>query len=243
MVSSYLRRYHRERRLAADLKRMAAEHPGLVLSEDPATRLEALEGPLALEASRSGIVRHVPVRIVFPEAYPFEEPRAFDFDDRFLPHHPDRHFYSDGMCCIWLPWASEWRRTDPGALLDFMARLIVFLNHQLIFDVSRKWPVAFWGHGRDGYRQYLVEQLQIADADLAKFTELLTDGRRVAYLPCPCGSGKKARFCHLAVVDELASKIGRTRLKERVLWINEPVQPSVDTQKRQLVDTAKPSIN
>jgi hypothetical protein len=102
-----------------------------------------------------------------------------------------------------------------------MAQLAIFFNHQLIYDVSGKWPVAARGHGPDGYREFLVERLAISEQDFPKFIPLLTDGARVAYTPCPCGSGKQAKRCHVGAVNELISQIGRRRLRDRVLWISE----------------------
>ena len=201
---------------------MEEHYPELEFGPDPATELEAFEGVLPLDAPRSGVVRRIPVRIVFPPSYPEEEPQAFDYTDTFLPHTSLRHFYSaDGRCCLWLPWDSKWQAHRSDALLDFMAHLAIFFNHQLLFDVSGKWPVPARGHGRDGYREFLVEKLGISQEDFPRFIPLLLDGTGMAYLPCPCGSSKYAKRCHLPVINELVSKIGRTSLRERVTWINE----------------------
>lgn len=201
---------------------MAEHYPELAFRWDPATGLEAFEGALPLVAPKSGVVRRIPVRIVFPRSYPDGEPRAFDYTDKFLPHTSLRHFYSaDGRCCLWLPWDSKWQPHRRDALLDFMAHLAIFFNHQLLFDINAKWPVPARGHGRDGYREFLVEKLRVSGQDFPSFIPLLLDGARVAYLPCPCGSGKQAKRCHLVVVNELLSKIGRASLREHVAWIKE----------------------
>jgi hypothetical protein len=102
-----------------------------------------------------------------------------------------------------------------------MTHLAVFLNNQLVFDSIGKWPAVARGHGRDGYREFLLEQLGISPADFEMFIPLLTDGRRVAYLPCPCGSGKQAIRCHMPIVNRLISKIGRSTLRDQVAWIAE----------------------
>jgi hypothetical protein len=131
---------------------MAEHYPELLFGSDPVTGCEAFEGVLPLVAVRSGVVRRVPVRIIFPVGYPDDEPRAFDHTDRFLPHTAVRHFYSgDGRCCLWLPWDSRWQPSRHDGLLDFMAHLSIFFHHQLIFDVSGQWPVPARGHGRNGY--------------------------------------------------------------------------------------------
>jgi hypothetical protein len=128
---------------------------------------------------REANLRRIPVRIVFPRGYPDQEPRAFDHTDKFLPHTPLRHFYSsDGRCCLWLPWDSQWQAHRNDALLDFMAHLAVFFNHQLLFDVSGKSPVPARGHGRHGYREFLVEKLGISPQEFSSFVPLLVDGAR-----------------------------------------------------------------
>ena len=169
-LSSYIRKYKRERRLIADRPLMAEHYPELGFGSDPVTGLEAFEGILPLVARRSGVVRRIPVRIVFPRSYPDEEPRAFDYTHKFLPHTSLRHFYTaDGRCCLWLPWDSKWQAYQSNVLLDFMAHLATFFNHQLLFDVSGKWPVPARGHGRDGYREFLVEKLGISQEDFPRF--------------------------------------------------------------------------
>ena len=220
-LSNYIRKYKRERRLIADRPLVAEHYPELGFGSDPVTGLEAFEGILPLVARRSGVVRRIPVRIVFPRSYPDEEPRAFDYTQKFLPHTSLRHFYSaDGRCCLWLPWDSKWQTHQSDVLLDFMAHLAIFFNHQLLFDVSGKWPVPARGHGRDGYREFLVEKLGISQEDFPRFISLLLDGAGMAYLPCPCGSGKYAKRCHLIVINKLVSKIGKTSLRECVASIN-----------------------
>ena len=209
---------------------MAEHYPELGLGSDPVTGLEAFEGVLPLVPARTGIVRRIPVRIVLSRGYPDEEPRAFDYTDKFLPHTSLRHFYSaDGRCCLWLPWDSKWQANRSDALLDFMAHLAIFFNHQLLFDVSGKWPVPARGHGREGYREFLVEKLGISQEEFPSFVPLLVDGARVTYLPCPCGSGKQAKRCHLVVVNELISRICRANLRDQVAWINEVTCPETPT--------------
>jgi SEC-C motif-containing protein len=206
---------------------LIAEHyPELYFGPDPVTGCEAFEGVLPLVAAKSGVVRRIPVRIIFPVGYPDDEPRAFEHTDRFLPHSPMRHFYSaDGRCCLWLPWDSQWQPARHDGLLDFMAHLSIFFHHQLLFDVSGKWPVSARGHGRNGYREFLSETLGISHQEFPRFVPLLVDGARIAYLPCPCGSGKHAKRCHLVLVNKLISKIGRARLRAQVAWINEVTWP------------------
>lgn len=201
---------------------MAEHYPELTLGEDPSSGLEALTGPLPLVTARSGIVRRIPLLIAFPPAYPDDEPRVFDHTGRFLPHDWSRHFYSeDGRCCLWLPWDSQWDGRSKDGMLDFMAHVAIFFGHQLLFDATTKWPIPAWGHGRDGYREFLVERLGVTEADFPNFIPLLLDGPRVAYLPCPCGSGKYAKRCHLRLVNELISRVGRSEVRGRVAWITE----------------------
>lgn len=171
-------------------------------------------------APKSGVVRHVPVRIIIPSRYPDQEPKAYDYTDRFLPHDESRHFYRrETHGCLWLPWDSEWDGNKSEALLDFIAHVVIFFNHQILFDLTGKWPVPSRAHGRAGYREFLVETLGIPDVRFEAFVPLLLDGPRVAYLPCPCGSGRHSKWCHLLKVNELISKIGWTELREYVIWI------------------------
>lgn len=229
-VSDFIREHRRERRLMSDFRLVAEHYPELVQVSEPSSGLEALQGPLSIVSPKTKLVRRVPVRIVFPLTYPNREPRAFDYTDRFLPHTWLRHFHSDdGRCCLWLPWNSLWDWSRGDALLDYLAHVVIFFNHQLLFDVSHKWPVEARGHGPDGFQEFLIEELGITADQFFDFVPLLTDGPRVAYLPCPCGSGKHAKRCHLVLINRLISKIGRSDLRSCVEWI-------VRVERRRLTD-------
>ena len=169
---------------------MAEHYPELSFGADAVTGCEAFEGVLPLVAAKSGVVRGILVRIIFPVGYPDDEPRAFDHTDRFLPHAAMRHFYSaDGRCCLWLPWDSQWQPGRHDGLLDFMAHLSIFFttNSSSMSAASGLFQPEVTG---ERYREFLSETLGISHQEFPRFVPLLVDGARVAYLPCPCGSGE-----------------------------------------------------
>jgi len=147
----------------------------------------------------------------FPEAYPLEEPAAYDIGTRFkaLPGKTltDRHLGINGWCCLWLQSRSEWKPDDPDALVHFLRKLTAFFERQLICDVVNRWPGPEYAHGYAGYVQDIRETL--GDAGIVACYECLLRGtakprRREA---CPCGQGENYVLCHKSVFDQLSGRM------------------------------------
>jgi hypothetical protein len=198
-------------RFKADTALIAENFPTLVFRIDEETQLVFLEGPIAIR-SDCGITTSIETRLIFPRNYPEVEPLAFDATGRFKPCPgktiEDRHIYSTGQCCLWLPPRTPWRSSNPYALRDFLDQLVVFFDRQLIYDDADVWPGPAYGHREEGYRQFIQEELQ-NDPDLAHaLTPLIMRkifvGRNE---DCPCGSKRKFKKCHLRIVDEIQLRI------------------------------------
>ena len=103
----------------------------------------------------------------------------------------DLHFYPDGGCCLGLQFLADRRTT----LKEFMDELVVPFFYRLSYaDVhglgtTRKFLWGEYSHGDQGLREYLSDV-----ADIARHGQGRND-------PCPCGSGRKYKRCHLGEVD------------------------------------------
>lgn len=183
----------------------------------------SLEGPIVYQ-SDSGIETRVTVRIVFPDSYPRQEPRVYDPVDRFV-HDADGHFItdaeSDGRCCLWLDWETDWDPREPGALIRFIDQVALFFYRQLIFEERGRtdWPGPARGHGVDGYYEFLQDALR---ANVEELRGLLPALERYGLYPrygtCPCGSGRPYRTCHLDAVRRVVERVGQRALERRIAY-------------------------
>ena len=202
-------------RLTHDKGLVAAGYPTLEYYTEADTDHLYLEGVLTYD-SESGIRDHIKTRIVFPAFYPEQEPRAYDIANYF-PHTLERHFYKDsyseGRCCLWLPPKSKWKPDDPNAILIFLDELVMFFERQLIFDATGKWPGPQYGHGYNGYKEWVKEVLNVDGQSLGTLTSVLISSAKISRNdPCPCGSLIKYKNCHLHRIEHIRREIDRSIL-------------------------------
>jgi SEC-C motif len=199
-------------RLAQDRAVVAARYPDLTFRVDEGAEQVFVEGSLTLRGE-SGVPERIGVCAAFPPGYPGAEPEVFDVGDRF-PHILDRHFFPDGKCCLWLPPTSRWNGADPEGLGAFLEEVAIFFDKQLTCDVVGYFPGAQWGHGTAGYIEFVRELMggneQLLTAFTPVFAGILTPGRNS---PCPCGSGRKYKRCHLDFAQRIVEQVGKDLLQ------------------------------
>ena len=106
----------------------------------------------------------------------------------------DLHFYADGACCLGIRSAPQ-----RGLKIDaFLNELVIPFLYRLSYTTKYGVDAArndLWGeysHGDEGHRDYKREMLRLAGAKAGR------NG------PCPCGSGRKYKRCHLDEVEGVA---------------------------------------
>jgi hypothetical protein len=209
----------RARRLKADVLLVEREYPGLSFVRGEQTEFV---GTITI-GSCAGIETPIKTNVVIPNSYPDIEPVAFEVGGRF-PKTRDAHFADDGSCCLWLPWETGWDGRRPEAILAFLGQVVVFFHRQLVYEATgyRRWPGGAWEHGQAGYGQYVSHALAIQRVALVNFLPALSDWQVTdKYQPCPCGSGKKLRWCHGPAIEELMRHVGRRQIENRAqAWLD-----------------------
>lgn len=199
------------RELLADRALVAEHYPDLAFRVEPDSGLMCLAGNITLRAD-CGVPTEILIRIVFPMGYPDLEPAAFDAAGRFLVSD-DRHITRGGRFCLWLPPCSRWDKNDPNRLGRFVDEVTVFLERQLIYDVTGVWPGAQYKHGAEGYDELMLSVLGGHEDHFRIFFPVIVGlehlGRNSL---CLCGSGKKYKRCHAEAVEEIMVRIGRNTL-------------------------------
>lgn len=205
-------------RLAHDKALVGEHYPGLRHRVDQYARSVSLAGTITLR-TESGIPTKIEARVEFPHGYPDQEPRVYESGGRF-PYEPDRHFFPDGRCCLWLRPESKWDSKDPDYLLRVLDETVLFFERQLIHDLypNAPWPGGERGHGRLGYAEYVHEWLGEDEKLLLALTPVLTgDIRMGRNAPCPCGSGAKYKRCCLARIEGMKRRVGTVVLREALI--------------------------
>jgi hypothetical protein len=190
-------------RLAHDRQLIRSKYPALRYGLNHRKKVVFLQGQIVLKEEVSGIPTSIGTKIIFEDDYPRIEPYALDISNLFK-HIADRHFYKDGVCCLWLPPESQWKPEDENSLLDFIDQVAIFFERQLIYDAGGIWAWGERGHGVSGYIEYIQERLGVNVQKLRIFLSLIT--RKIGLEKksrCPCGSKRPYQFCHLPAVIEL----------------------------------------
>ncbi len=186
-------------------------YPDLAFRVDPDSSLMCLAGNLTLRAD-CGVPTEIFIRIVFPTDYPDSEPAAYDTLGRF-PVSDDRHIVKGGRFCLWLPPCSRWDKDDPSRLLRFLDEVVVFLERQLVYDVTGVWPGAQYKHRIEGYEEFMLSVLGGREDYFRIFFPVILGQEHLGRNSlCLCGSGKKYKRCHAQAIEEIMVRMGRNTL-------------------------------
>ncbi len=171
-----------------------------------------LEGILTIKGP-ANVPYSVALSIKFPDTYPNTLPKVFDPIGRFPPDL-DRHVLSDGSFCLWLPIDLPLNLERGNTIVDFLDHVALFLERQLIYEVTGLWPGKAWAHGTEAFIDYIGEHLggsELIEIFGAVLSGIIKVGRNDR---CLCGSGKKYKHCHLEKVEYVQRHIRVDYLKE-----------------------------
>jgi len=186
-----------------------ADYSDLTYALNHRSKQVFLDGVIKLRAE-CGIPTRIRTRVMFGDGYPGDEPLAFEIGNLFL-HTADRHFYSDGCCCLWLPVESQWKSDNPTALHTFLDHVSTFFERQLIYDASpeKQWAWGQRGHGIKGYLEFIQDRLGNDTSLIGRFVGVLSGKEQISpNSHCPCLSGKKYKSCHLICISKLVTDLG-----------------------------------
>jgi hypothetical protein len=141
------------------------------------------------------------IRLEYPRHYPKDPPRVFDHDRVFTPTL-DGHLFDTHEMCLTLPEREEFTKISEQLTHEVLSAALVWCHKRLIFDRTRKWPGPAEQHGLLAVVDLLIERHVITDVPtMSNWLEqhATTNNAFCApdvYAPCPCGSGKRLKFCH-----------------------------------------------
>ena len=116
----------------------------------------------------------------------------------------DLHFYSDdNACCLGLKFPDNKSLSIRSFLEELVIPFFYRLSYTETFGIaaSRKDLWGEYSHGKKGQLEYLMEISNFANQNPSRND------------PCPCGSGKKFKKCHIDDVESLKRR-SRVVVKE-----------------------------
>lgn len=148
-------------------------------------------------ARPAGPITTFDIKIVTGNRYPVHEPKVFEIGGR-IPRSPDRHINDDGDCCltVWEEWLAISDDTRFAAFLNGPLR--EFFLAQYWFEKTGKWPFGERSHGEKGLVEAFADVLKIQNKkqNVIYYLRLLSQEWPKGHWLCPCGSGKRLRYCH-----------------------------------------------
>jgi hypothetical protein len=152
-----------------------------------------VRGTFSVVSEHGHLYEIVGLRIVYPSSFPArnQPPTVYleSHHDRWVKGG-DSHIENDWRICLFVPFESGIDFSETTSLNDLFAVIHTFLFKQRVYqrrlvrsrlDGSKaEWPGEDRSHGLQGIREAIRDGGGIGRND-----------------PCPCGSGKKFKRCHL----------------------------------------------
>jgi hypothetical protein len=155
-----------------------------------------IRGAFSVISEHGHVYETVRLRLVYPPTFPArnQSPLVYleSHRDRWV-NRGDSHIESDWRLCLFVPSESGIVFDDPTSLNDLFAVIHTFLFKQRIYqrrllqsqlkEGKAKWPGEDRSHGLQGIREAVRDSGGVGRND-----------------PCPCGSGRKFKHCHLGTL-------------------------------------------
>lgn len=166
----------------------------------------------------AGPITQFDITMVFVPGFPHREPKVFEVGGR-IPRCADRHINPDGDCCVtvWEHWLAS---ADDHSFASFVNGPVheYFLG-QYWCERTGKWPFGERAHGLRGLEEAYADALGIPNKkkDVIYHLRLLSKDWPKGHWLCPCGSGKRLRYCHrgemMALHERIPPRIARRMLR------------------------------
>jgi hypothetical protein len=149
------------------------------------------------------------IELVLPPDSALALPAVWEAGGRIPRVADPHHVNADGSLCVILPEAFWYRYPDGLSLSEYLnGPLRRHLSGQAMVLRGEKWPAGEWGHGFQGMFQFYEELFNARDGNqLLSFLNLVTRDCVKGHWMCPCGTGKKLRYCHGMEVYRVRERI------------------------------------
>lgn len=145
------------------------------------------------------------IEVTIPAAYPNGFPVLKETSNK-IPRDLDHHIGIDGTACVENSRRIMLLERQGITIEDFFDRFVHrFLCWQLVAEIDGIAELPSWAHGQVGIKQFYRECCDTDDDNQVRQVMAIIAYRRGPERnhPCFCGSGRKYKHCHLAIVQRL----------------------------------------
>ncbi len=192
--------------ISEQFKELKNKHPELYLTTNGNGQW-SINGRLNSSAQYNGIAidDDYDVEISIPRDYPFVPPTARETGDRI----PKEYHHSGLDLCLETPGEVIRIFKENPTLLGFVEKcLIPYLYRFSFISMYHKLPYGDRSHGWLGLYEYYQELFQIKEKKaVLGLLKVLAENKVNGHMKCPCGSKRRLRRCHGAVIRKVQAQI------------------------------------
>jgi hypothetical protein len=151
---------------------------------------------------------HYEIELVLPQTYPKGVPKLRETAGRIPRSNAERHM-NDGDACLFVPDQYCYEHPDGLDALAFLRGPVLgYLVGSSLVEHGAAWPYGTRNHGAKGIREFYGEIIGTGEpAAVIRYLEAIIAKKFGGHNPCPCGSGRRLRACHSALVADLRQRI------------------------------------
>lgn len=141
-----------------------------------------------------------------PHGYPYCVPLLYE-KSKIIPRNIDHHINEDGFCCVDITHKLLFRSKRGITLFTFFTEWVYpYFANQLFHNIEKKYAGEEYAHHFGGVEQFYQEDMLLNREMAKKMLQAIIEKKGTSRNnPCPCGSGKKLKRCHLQTHDFLKS--------------------------------------
>jgi len=163
-------------------------------------------GVLSFRQPRSGKIEEFQIRVSYPHRFPAVAHAVFDHEKRFeVCKHG--HLFSNCQLCLALPDRKAFSLGTESLTEEVLGASLVWFDKRLLFEANGRiqWPGIDEKHGAEAKVDFILESAGLLQNEAvvqwayAAYQLAILESRFEQierYGPCPCGSGRKLKFCH-----------------------------------------------
>jgi hypothetical protein len=159
------------------------------------------------------------IGILIPSTYPYAVPVTVE-RNQVIPREMDWHISPEGLCCVDIPHSLLLASRKGIRLAAYMEDKVYPFFANFLHKLHKGcYAGEEYEHHFDGVLQFYRGELSIESPETAIILlKLVINQRDISpNKPCPCGSGKKLKFCHgqaLPLLKSLGTKVLKEDLAE-----------------------------
>ena len=221
-----------KKELAQEIDELRQTHKGLT-EVTPSEGATILSGLLCFEATADGyspIVESFQIEIGISETYSECLPQVRETDNKVDRdyEHVNKGGDNDGTLCLAVPVDQRRVFLEQPTLLGFVNKLVIpFLFGYCHWKKDGTYPFGTTEHGHKGIVQHYMDILGLPNESTALAVVSFLYRGYSGKVPCPCGSGKRARKCHGEVLRALRDQHTKDTLEHDIHCINTAIDSGV----------------